>query len=66
MFGVRGLAPVRGNIFQQFCINIVNELGQLVKAVDLKSDTETKVERLDPGVYFILSQRTRIKIIVLQ
>ena len=47
-------------------VRIVNELGQLIRTVDLRSDTETKVEGLDPGVYFVLSQHTRIKIIVLQ
>ena len=47
-------------------VRIVNELGQLIRAVDLKADAETKVDGLNPGVYFVLSQRTRIKIMVLQ
>ncbi len=37
-----------------------------MRMIDLRSNIETKVEGLDPGVYFVLSQRTRIKIVVLQ
>jgi hypothetical protein len=47
-------------------VRIVNELGQLVKNIDLKADAPVMISDLSPGVYFVMSQDTRIKIIVLQ
>ena len=47
-------------------VRIVNELGQLIKSFDLKADASVMISDLSPGVYFVMSQDTRIKIIVLQ
>jgi hypothetical protein len=47
-------------------VKIVNELGQLIKHIDIKADAPLMISDLSPGVYFVMSQDTRIKIIVLQ
>lgn len=47
-------------------VRIVNELGQLVKTVGLKADEKISISDLSPGVYFVMSAETRIKIIVLE
>jgi hypothetical protein len=45
-------------------VNILNELGQLIKKVQLPSNTEVKITGLDKGIYFVISPRSRLKIIV--
>jgi hypothetical protein len=47
-------------------VRIINELGQLVKQIELKADEKIKISDLSPGVYFVMSADTRIKIIVLE
>lgn len=47
-------------------VRIVNELGQLIKHFELKADAPLMISDLSPGVYFVMSADTRIKIIVLQ
>lgn len=47
-------------------VRIVNELGQLITHLELKADEKLTISDLSPGVYFVMSTDTRIKIIVLQ
>lgn len=46
-------------------VKIVNEFGQVIRSIDMQADTAIKVSGLSAGVYFVLSDKTRIKIIVL-
>jgi hypothetical protein len=56
-FTIKGKTPVE--------LRILNELGQLVKTVKLSNpDKEVKVDRLSPGIYFIVSETSSQKIIV--
>ena len=43
---------------------IVNELGQSLQHIQLVPGTETGVQGLPPGIYFIITPRTRCKFIV--
>ena len=47
-------------------VKITNELGQLIKTIELNADEKLSVSGLAPGVYFVLTNETRIKIIVLE
>jgi hypothetical protein len=47
-------------------VRIINEIGQLIKTIELKADDKLSISGLSPGVYFVMSADTRIKIIVLE
>jgi len=47
-------------------ISIHNELGQLVQRVTLNAGDKITVPGLRPGVYFVSSERVRIKVIVVE
>ncbi len=47
-------------------VRIINELGQLISSIELKADSKLTISDLSPGVYFVMSADTRIKIIVLE
>ncbi len=47
-------------------VKIVNELGQLIKTIELKAEEKISISDLSPGIYFVMSADTRIKIIVLE
>lgn len=47
-------------------VRIVNELGQLVKMLELKAENTVSISGLSPGVYFVMSADTKIKIVILE
>ncbi len=47
-------------------IQIINQLGEIVKVIDLNPEIEFQVSDLSAGIYMIHSNRTRVKIIVTQ
>jgi len=47
-------------------ISITNELGQLIRYLELKAEEKITIGNLSPGIYFVKGNETRIKIIVLE
>jgi hypothetical protein len=47
-------------------IRVINELGEIIRVVELSPETEYQVTDLSSGIYMIQSDRTRMKIIVSQ
>lgn len=47
-------------------VQLLNEIGQHVQTLELRSGEETKITGLKPGLYFIISPNTRKKIVVTQ
>lgn len=47
-------------------IRVINELGEIIRIVELSPETEFQVSDLSSGIYMIQSDRTRMKIIVSQ
>lgn len=47
-------------------IRVINELGEIIRVVELSPETEYQVSDLSSGIYMIQSDRTRMKIIVSQ
>lgn len=47
-------------------IRIINQLGEIVRVIDLNPETESQVIDLSAGIYVIQSNKTRVKIIVTQ
>jgi hypothetical protein len=45
-------------------VNIFNELGQLIRKVQLTANTEVKITGLDKGIYFVISLHSRLKMII--
>jgi hypothetical protein len=45
-------------------VNILNELGQLIRKVQLPANTEVKITGLDKGIYFVISPHSRLKMII--
>lgn len=59
-----GIFNIKSNI--QETIQIINQLGEIVRVIDLNPETEFQVTDLSAGIYVIHSNRTRVKIIVTQ
>lgn len=59
-----GVFQIKSSI--QETIHIINQLGEIVRAIDLNPETEFQVFDLSSGIYIIQSNKTRIKIIVTQ
>ncbi len=47
-------------------VSIINELGQLVRSIELSADTETTISGLANGMYYVISSNSKFKITVLQ
>ncbi len=45
---------------------ITNELGQIIRTVNLIADAEIKINGLNGGIYFIITPTTKLKIVVIQ
>lgn len=45
-------------------IKIINELGQIIQTIEVNPDAELSVSGLKPGMYFILSNSRRVKILI--
>ena len=43
---------------------ILNELGQIVRILNLSSESDTEIKGLPVGIYFLTTERKRIKIVV--
>lgn len=47
-------------------VKLYNELGQLIKEFEIRAGEQVKMSNLRPGVYFVNSERIRIKLIVVE
>lgn len=59
-----GVFNIRSNAKET--VRILNELGEIVKVVELNPDTDEQVSGLSSGIYLISTGKTKMKIIVTQ
>lgn len=59
-----GVFNLKSNVKET--VRIINELGEIIRVIELSPETEFQISDLSSGIYMIQSDRTKLKIIVTQ